>query len=104
MNEAMIEKFEDAGFKRWTKGDYDRLYINATALGLEYDCYKSGNIHSACFKGEDISNAHAGRMLATKVWVNVATGKLFWKGSVNAEDELIVAACALKNKILAENA
>lgn len=53
----MIKKFEDAGFKRWTKGGYDRLYIDATACGLEYDTYKSGNISSATFNGEAISNA-----------------------------------------------
>ena len=32
-----IERLEDMGFRRWTKGDMDRLYIDADKLGLECD-------------------------------------------------------------------
>ena len=39
-----IKRLEQAGFKRWEKNGYDRLYINASALGLRCDTYGSGHI------------------------------------------------------------
>lgn len=71
-----IAKYEAAGFKRWTKGSMDRLYVNATTLGLEVSYYKTGNVSSAKWQGERISNADARRLLSSKVWVDIATGEL----------------------------
>lgn len=94
LNEKMIKKFEDAGFKRWTKGGYDRLYIDATACGLEYDTYKSGNISSATFNGEAISNARAGRMKAMKMYVDIATGEFHAEHAYGTKGDAEIAAAA----------
>lgn len=75
MNAELIEKFEKAGFTRWTKYDKDRLYVDAEALGLWYSRYSSGNISNAEFQGEKISNAGARRMLGSKMFVDIFTGK-----------------------------
>ena len=94
LNEKMIKKFEDAGFKRCTKGGYDRLYIDATACGLEYDTYKSGNISSATFNGESISNARAGRMKAMKMYVDIATGEFHAEHAYGTKGDAEIAAAA----------
>ena len=101
-NDAMIQKLEEAGFKRWTKGTYDRLYINATSLGLEYETYKSGSIRSATFNGEEISNSRAGRMLAMKMYIDVTTGELHTTNGkgVQVDADLAAAAEALYNSII----
>lgn len=75
MNEKMIEKLTAKGFNRWTKGKYDRLYINAKDLGLECEYYKTGNIAGATFQGEDISNSEAYRMKAAKTYIDIETGE-----------------------------
>lgn len=101
-NDAMIQKLEEAGFKRWTKGAHDRLYINATSLGLEYETYKSGSIRSATFNGEEISNSRAGRMLAMKMYIDVTTGELHTTNGkgVQVDADLAAAAEALYNSII----
>lgn len=76
MNEKMIEKLAAKGFNRWTKGKYDRMYINAKDLGLDCEYYKTGNIHSATFRGEGVSNSEAYRMKAAKTYIDIATGEV----------------------------
>lgn len=76
MTENMINKLVAMGCNRWTKGNHDRLYINADLLGVECDFYKSGNISSAWFRGEKISNAQALRYLGGKTYIEVATGEV----------------------------
>ena len=76
MNEKMIEKLAAKGFNRWTKGKYDRMYINAKDLGLVCEYYKTGNIHSATFQGEGVSNSEAYRMKAAKTYIDVETGEV----------------------------
>lgn len=73
-----IKTLTDRGFKRWTKKlsngkVMDRLYIKPEYLGLELTRYKSGNISSAKFNGETISNSEARRIEGTKCYVDVAT-------------------------------
>lgn len=73
-----INTLTDRGFKRWTKKlsngkVMDRLYIKPEYLGLELTRYKSGNISSATFNGERISNSEARRIEGTKCYVDVAT-------------------------------
>lgn len=92
MSEDLIKTFESCGFKRWTKGDMDRLYINAEALGLKYDCYKSGNICSSSFRGESISHRKALDMIGSKIWVDVKTSKMW---SRDANEVLLDAVRAL---------
>ena len=73
-----IKILTDRGFNRWTKKlsngkVMDRLYIKPEYLGLELTRYKSGNISSAKFNGESISNSEARRIEGTKCYVDVAT-------------------------------
>ena len=73
-----IKILTDRGFNRWTKKlsngkVMDRLYIKPEYLGLELTRYKSGNISSAKFIGETISNSEARRIEGTKCYVDVAT-------------------------------
>ena len=72
-----IEELESLGFKRWQKGTFDRLYINADVLGLVCEYYKSGSIHAAYFKGERISNSEGYRMKSAKTFIDVKTGMLY---------------------------
>lgn len=73
-----IKTLTDRGFNRWTKKlpngkVIDRLYIDPEYLGLELTRYKSGNISSATFNGETISNSEARRIEGTKCYVDVVT-------------------------------
>ncbi|WP_302420853.1 LPD38 domain-containing protein [uncultured Megasphaera sp.] len=73
-----IKTLTDKGFNRWTKKlpngkVIDRLYIDPEYLGLELTRYKSGNISSATFNGETISNSEARRIEGTKCYVDVVT-------------------------------
>lgn len=70
-----INELENKGFKRWTKGNLDRLYINATQLGLECDYYKTGNVRSAWFNGDHVSNSEACRMKAAKTYIDIKSGR-----------------------------
>ena len=76
LDEAKVKELEQLGFKRWTKGNMDRLYINATQLGLDCEYYKTGNISGADFKGERISNSEARRMKAAKTYIDIQTGRV----------------------------
>ena len=77
LNEKLIAALEAKGFNRWTKGNMDRLYINATKLGLELGYYKTGNIKWAEFKGEMISNSRGYSYKAAKTYIDIATGKVY---------------------------
>lgn len=76
LNEQKITELTEKGFNRWTKGNLDRLYINASQLGLVCDYYKSGNISSAEFNGERISNCQARRYKAAKTFIDIKTGSV----------------------------
>ena len=73
LTESRIAELENKGFKRWQKGNMDRLYINACNLGLDCTYYKTGNISGASFQGHSISNCEARRMKAAKTFINVVT-------------------------------
>jgi hypothetical protein len=79
----IIAKYEAAGFKRWTKGNMDRLYINASNLGLEVTYYNTGNVRNATWQGERVSNADGRRLLATKFWVDIKTGESHIRSDYN---------------------
>ena len=72
-----IAELETKGFKRWTKGNLDRLYINAAQLGLVCNYYNTGNIRDAEFNGDSISNCSARRMKAAKTFIDVKTGRVY---------------------------
>ena len=68
-----IAELEQKGFRRWTRGSMDRMYINAANLGLVCTYHNTGSIKSACFAGYSISNSEAYRMKAAKTFVDVKT-------------------------------
>ena len=72
-----INELEALGFNRWQKAGYDRLYINAKALGMVVTYRRTGSISSSYFNGESISHAEASRMLWAKTFIDVRTGICF---------------------------
>ena len=76
LNEMKIKELENKGFKRWTKGNMDRMYINAAQLGLVCTYYNSGNISHAEFNGEKVSNSQGYKLKAAKTFVDVKTGRI----------------------------
>lgn len=74
----------------------DRMYINATDLGLVCEYYKTGNIHYAEFQGEHVSNSNARAMQYAKTYIDVKTGKLYSDHEYlrSAAQELIEQAAA----------
>ena len=86
LTDTQIAALERKGFKRWQKNDMDRLYINATRLGLELTFYKTGNVSSAQFNGEWISNSRGRGLRDCKTYIDVADG------SVHSGDEIVQAA------------
>ena len=76
LTDERIAELEGKGFNRWQKYGKDRLYINAKSYGLECTYYKTGNIHTAYFNGESISNSDGYRLKSTKAFIDVATGEL----------------------------
>lgn len=67
-----IESLEKKGFRRWTKGDMDRLYFNIENSGhMEVDHYKTGNISYAAIDGEEISHRFAGQILSVKCFIDL---------------------------------
>ena len=74
MTNEMIEMLEKKG---WTKGNMDRLYINAAQLGLVCTYYNTGNIRTATFCGEAISNCHARKMKAAKTFIDIKSDTVY---------------------------
>lgn len=77
INESKVSELEQVGFKRWTKGNLDRLYINAAQLGLRCEYYNTGNVRDAWFDGVSVSNCEARRMKAAKTYIDIKTGQVF---------------------------
>lgn len=75
-----LETMTAIGGKEWIRGDKHRVYLNnwAALAGLETSHYNTGNISSASYQGERISNSQAYKLLESidKVWFDTATGKL----------------------------
>lgn len=66
-----IEELEAKGFKRWQKNGMDRMYINASTLGLICTYYKTGNISNAEFRGNWISNSECCRLKGAKTYIDL---------------------------------
>lgn len=81
--EEKIDKLIAAGAKRWTKGDMDRLYINAEVLGLDCKYYSDGSVNEAFWGDEKISKSRARALKDEKHFVDIAdmsvhTNTKFW--------------------------
>ncbi len=74
--ETMIKALIDLGGNRWTKGTYDRIYFNASVLGLHCDYYGTGNIRNATLGDEYISNCFARKLKAAKTYYDIKAGKV----------------------------
>ena len=94
LTESQIATYEAHGFHRWTMRDMDRLYINAKDLGLEVEYYKTGNVKSARWQGQHISNADARRLLSSKVFIDVKTCKLSVTTSFDLSDAMSLEEAA----------
>lgn len=88
MNQKQIEKLESTGYRRWQKGEMDRLYINPRELGLEIEYYSTGNVRHAEFNGLHISNAEARRIMGGKYYIDVITGKVNVSGNADNADKI----------------
>lgn len=71
-----IEELEKMGFNRWTKNGMDRMYINASTLGLTCEYYNTGNIHYAEFDGKHVSNTEARALKAAKTYIDLVKGQI----------------------------
>jgi hypothetical protein len=75
-----VETMTAIGGSRWQKNGMDRVYINdwPAFAGLETSHYNTGNISSASWQGEVISNSQAGKLLGSidKVWFDASDGRL----------------------------
>ena len=92
-SDSQIEACEKAGFNRWTKDDYDRLYIDLDKLGLCVSRYNTGNIWQAHItefyldddekiceaKTERIPNARASEILCCRFYIDIKTGDVYVK-------------------------
>lgn len=95
LSEETIAKLKRHGFRRWTKNGKDRLYIDPPYLGLKCLYYYNGNICSAYLDGEYLEQKEAGRLMATKTYIDVCTEEIF------SEDErLLKAAKELYGKVM----
>lgn len=76
-----IDTMTAIGGHRWTKAGHDRVYLNDAVEhfgGLSLGRYNTGNICSATWQGEHVSNTEGGRLLGAvdTVWFDVADNKL----------------------------
>ena len=75
-----VETMTAIGGNRWTKNGMDRVYLNDWEhfAGLNVSRYGTGNISSASYQGEGISNSQAYKLLGSidKVWFDATDGKL----------------------------
>ena len=76
LSNEKINELTAIGFSRWTKNGMDRLYINASKLGLTCCYYNTGNISSAEFNGRSISNSEARRMKAAKTYIDLVKNQI----------------------------
>lgn len=104
LNDKQIAAYEAKDAKRWTKGNMDRLYFNATTYGCEFDYYGTGNIRSCHFNGERVSNAEGYRFKNSKVFIDVNTGELSITTNTSYEDEIREAVEAIMAEVEAETA
>lgn len=75
MTEERIKELEAKGFKRWTKGGFDRLYISPKHF-VQVEYYRTGNIREAYINEDRISNCEAKRLMEAKVYIDLINGDL----------------------------
>lgn len=84
-----IDELTAMGFNRWQKNGMDRMYINASTLGLVCTYRrKTGTISDADFRGEYVSHGEAYRMKAAKTYIDLVHKRLV------SDNERLAAAAA----------
>lgn len=91
----IIAKLESKGFRRWTKGNMDRLYISASDYGVEFDRYSNGRVSGGEFAGEQFGAYEARNFVSSKVYIDVKTGKLSIQTRTDFEDKIRAAVEAI---------
>ena len=73
LSEKQIEALEKKGFRRWTKGDHDRLYIDAWNLpGIVTNWKKKGK-KTITVEGEELSYGKSLDVTYAKIWIDLKT-------------------------------
>ena len=73
----LITRLVEAGGKEWTGGTNHRVYFKPERiLGLEIEKYKSGSLRNVTLAGERVSNSKAGKIINSKLYVDVTTGEV----------------------------
>ena len=85
----------------WEKGGRKRLYLNEAGgkiVGLEFEYYKSGNVASATFNGEPISNRRGIFLsgVTNRAYIDMNTGKLYTGVGLQGSEERAEAVSKLK--------
>lgn len=71
-NEKQIEALENKGFKRWTKGDKDRLYIKAWNLPNVKTIWKKNGKKCVEINGEELSYTKSSEVNYTSIYIDLA--------------------------------
>lgn len=86
-------KLIELGGNLWEGGEHRRIYLDnwLELAGVEVNRYKTGNISSARFRGEKISNTKAAELNNVKVFWDCNAEKLVFQGRARLLDEIIPA-------------
>ena len=91
ITQEKIDKLINAGFKRWTVDNYDRLYLDSSYLGLDTWRTKSTGFLNA--RLHDYSGCKSREYIPCKNYVDLKTGKIVSQNneyrSSTLEDELV---------------
>lgn len=75
------------------KGKAHNTRRTESLLGLECEYYKTGNVHHAYWRGGEMSNCDARRVLAASIWYDLKTDKIYMKNPPKYyKEELFEAA------------
>lgn len=77
MTNEMIRKLEEMGAKRWTKGNYDRLYISLEMVEAICNEYNDGVV--------PMNRRAKGNF---KLWIDIETGEVKSQGIGNYADDI----------------
>jgi hypothetical protein len=94
LSEKQIESLEKKGFRRWTKGDYDRLYINVIKLPGVY-----GSSSELEIDDDKLSRTKSWKVSNAKIWIDVATAEVHAEAAYH-EDFLKSAAKKLLSEVI----
>lgn len=94
LSEKQIEALEKKGFRRWTKGDYDRLYINVIKLPGVY-----GSSSELEIDGDKLSRTKSWKVSNAKIWIDVVTAEVHADAAYH-EDFLKSAAEKLLSEVI----